>query len=50
MMRFIEPSSILYGSLIVPRAVAPLYLVMPVIDIRLGRFCVEVNTNRSLII
>ena len=50
MIRFAELSSVLHGSLMVPRAVAPLCLVMPVIDIGLGRFCVEVNTDRSLII
>ena len=34
----------------VPRAIAPLCLVIPIIDIRLGRFYIEVNINKLLII
>ena len=45
-----ELSNILYNSLIVPRAVTLFYLVILIIEIRLGRFCVEIKINRSLII
>ena len=49
-IRFMKLSNILYNSLIMSRAVAPLYLVILIIDIGLNRFYVEVNTNRLLII
>ena len=49
-IRLAELSSVLYSSLIVPRAIAPLFLVIPVIEIRLGRFYIEIKTNRLLTI
>ena len=49
-IRLAEPLNILYSSLIVPKAVAPLFLVILVIEIRLGRFYVEIKINRSLTI
>ena len=49
-IRLIKLSSVLYNSLIMPRAVAPLFLVILVIEIRLGRFYIEIKTNKLLII
>ena len=49
-IRFIKLSGVLYNSLIVPIAIALLLLVMPVIKIRVDRFYIDINTNKSLII
>ena len=49
-IRLAKLSSVLYNSLIVSRAVALLFLVILVIEIRLDRFYIEIKINRLLII
>ena len=49
-IRFIELFSILYNNLIISRVITSLYLIILIIEIRLGRFYIEIKTNRLLII
>ena len=49
-IKFIELFSILYNNLIVFRAITLLYLIIPMIDIGLGRFYIKININILLII
>ena len=45
-MRLNTPLLVIQGSLMVPIAVTPLYLVMPVIKIGVNRLLVKIKINR----
>ena len=49
-IRLVKPLNILYNSLIIPKAIASLFLIILIIEVRLNRFYIKIKTNKLLII
>ena len=49
-IRLVELSNVLYNNLIILRIIAPFFLIILIIEIRLSKIYIKVKTNKLLII